>query len=40
MSHIVTCGLPGSTVFFHGMIFGGEKSEHKARVLIFSTTFV
>jgi hypothetical protein len=45
MRHIVICGLPGSTMFFHD--FRREKkgqtvTEHKrcGLILIFSTTFV
>jgi len=49
MRHIVVCGLPRSTIFFHiisyylinGTIFGKKKViEHKMCVLSFSTTFV
>jgi len=36
---IVICGLFGSTLFFHGMIFEKEKVlEHKMYVLIFFAT--
>jgi hypothetical protein len=45
MRHIVICGLPGSTVFFH--IFHKRHDfrkkkvvEHKVCVVIFSKTFV
>jgi hypothetical protein len=42
--YIVICSLSGSTIFFHtitnGMIFIKKNSDHKTRVLIFSTTFI
>jgi hypothetical protein len=45
MRHIVICGLPGSTTFFHIISqkvgFSKKKvTEYKMCVLTFSTTFV
>jgi len=49
MRHIVICGLPGFTIFYHNLINGHNfppppkkknVTKHKMYVLIFSTTFI
>jgi len=44
MHHIVICGLPRSTIFFHILIndkrYSKKVTEQKMCVLIFSTTIV